>query len=127
FHQPDFPPSIYGHEGTGVVEAVGAGVTEFVVGERVMASYTSCKQCHNCLLGRPFNCELFNDINFALARRDGSFKASRDGQPVGSSFFGQSSFGSHALVAEHDLAKVPEWVAAEDEYLLGPLGCGIQT
>ena len=127
FHQPEFPPAIYGHEGTGVVEAVGVGVTEFAEGDRVMASFTSCGRCRTCLLGRPFNCEMFNDINFALARGDGSYKATLDGQPVGSSFFGQSSFATHALVAVRDLTKVPEWVAAEDEHLLGPLGCGVQT
>lgn len=127
FHQHNFPPAIYGHEGTGVVEAVGAGVTEFAEGDRVMASYTSCGQCNTCLTGRPFNCVRFNDINFALARGDGSYKATRDGQPVGASFFGQSSFATHGLVAERDLAKVPEWVEPEDEHLLGPLGCGVQT
>lgn len=127
FHQPDFPLAIYGHEGTGVVEAVGAAVTDFVEGDRVMASFASCGQCKTCATGRPFNCEQFNEINFALDRADGSFKASLGGQPVGSSFFGQSSFGTYGLVAERDLAKVPEWVATEDEHLLGPLGCGIQT
>lgn len=75
FHEDDFPPTIYGHEGTGVVEAVGAGVTEFAEGDRVMASFTSCGKCRTCLTGRPFNCELFNDINFALTRGDGSHKA----------------------------------------------------
>lgn len=127
FHQPDFPAAIYGHEGTGVVEAVGSGVTDFAVGDRVMASFTSCGICRNCLSGRPFNCEKFNDINFALARGDGSYKATLQGDPVGASFFGQSSFGTYGLVAERDLAKVPEWVAADDEHLLGPLGCGVQT
>ncbi len=127
FHQPDFPDAVYGHEGTGVVEAVGAGVTEFAEGNRVMASYTSCGQCRTCLTGRPFNCEQFNDLNFALTRADGSYKAARAGGPVGASFFGQSSFGTHGLVAARDLAKVPEWVEADDEYLLGPLGCGVQT
>jgi aryl-alcohol dehydrogenase len=127
YHQSDFPPAIYGHEGTGVVEAVGAAVTDFAEGDRVMASFASCGRCRTCLTGRPFNCESFNDVNFALSRADGSYKATLDGQPVGSSFFGQSSFGSHGLVAERDLAKVPEWVAAGDEHLLGPLGCGMQT
>ncbi|MEE6281822.1 NAD(P)-dependent alcohol dehydrogenase [Georgenia sunbinii] len=127
FHQPDFPAAIYGHEGTGVVEAVGTGVTDVVEGDRVMASYASCGQCRTCLTGRPFNCEQFNDINFALTRADGSFKATLDGAPVGSSFFGQSSFATHALVAERNLAKVPDWVEPDDEYLLGPLGCGVQT
>jgi len=126
-HQDDFPAAIYGHEGTGVVEAVGAGVTEFAEGDRVMASYTSCGQCRTCLLGKPFNCEQFNDINFALARPDGSYKTTLDGRPVGSSFFGQSSFATHGLVAARDLTKVPAWVAPEDEHLLGPLGCGVQT
>lgn len=127
FHQPDFPPAIYGHEGTGVVEAIGVGVSDFVEGDRVMASFTSCGRCRTCLTGRPFNCELFNDTNFALTRGDGSYKATRDGRPVGASFFGQSSFGSHGLVAERDLVKVPDWVDAGDEHLLGPLGCGVQT
>lgn len=127
FHQADFPPAIYGHEGTGVVEAVGAGVTEFAAGDRVMASYTSCGLCPTCLTGRPFNCEHFNDLNFALTRGDGSSKATLGGEPVGSSFFGQSSFATHGLVAARDLAKVPDWVDADDEHLLGPLGCGVQT
>lgn len=127
FHQPDFPPAIYGHEGTGVVEQVGPGVTDVAEGDRVMASYTSCGQCRTCLTGRPFNCERFNDVNFALARGDGSYKATLGGEPVGSSFFGQSSFATHGLVNQRDLTKVPDWVAAEDESLLGPLGCGIQT
>lgn len=74
FHQPDFPPAIYGHEGTGVVEQVGPGVTDVAEGDRVMASYTSCGQCRTCLTGRPFNCERFNDVNFALAHGDGSYK-----------------------------------------------------
>lgn len=127
FHQPDFPAAIYGHEGAGVVEAVGAGVTEFAEGDRVMASFTSCGACDNCLTGRPFNCVHFNDINFALARGDGSYKATKDGDPVGASFFGQSSFATHGLVAQRDLVKVPEWVEADDEHVLGPLGCGVQT
>jgi len=127
FHQPDFPAAVYGHEGTGVVEAVGTGVTEFAEGDRVMASYASCGQCRTCLTGRPFNCERFNDVNFALTRGDGSWKATRDGGPVGASFFGQSSFGTHGLVAARDLAKVPDWVEPQDEHLLGPLGCGVQT
>ncbi len=127
FHQADFPAAIYGHEGTGVVEAVGAGVTDFAEGDRVMASFASCGQCRTCLTGRPFNCEQFNDVNFALSRADGSYKATRDGAPVGSSFFGQSSFATHGLVAARDLAAVPDWVEPADEYLLGPLGCGVQT
>lgn len=127
FHQPDFPTAIYGHEGTGVVERVGAGVSDLHEGDRVMASFTSCGQCKTCLTGRPFNCVNFNEINFALARSDGSFKATRDGDPIGSSFFGQSSFATHGLVAARDLVPVPEWIDPEDEHLLGPLGCGIQT
>ena len=127
FHQADFPAAIYGHEGTGVVEGVGAGVTDFAEGDRVMASFASCGQCRTCLTGRPFNCEQFNAINFALSRADGSFKATLEGRPVGSSFFGQSSFATHGLVAARNLTKVPEWVATEDEHLLGPLGCGVQT
>lgn len=127
FHQPSFGPAVYGHEGTGVVEAVGTGVTDFTEGDRVMASYASCGTCRTCLQGRPFNCEAFNDLNFALTRADGSYKATLEGAPLGASFFGQSSFATHSLVAARDLTKVPDWVAVEDEHLLGPLGCGVQT
>ncbi|HLS14841.1 MAG TPA: NAD(P)-dependent alcohol dehydrogenase [Beutenbergiaceae bacterium] len=127
YHQPEFPAAIYGHEGFGVVDAVGSAVTDFAEGDRVMASFASCGSCEFCLTGRPYNCVHFNDINFALTRADGSYKATAGGDPVGSSFFGQSSFATHGLVSERNLAKVPEWVAQEDEYLLGPLGCGVQT
>ena len=127
FHQEDFPPAIYGHEGTGVVEAVGAGVTDVAEGDRVMASYASCGRCRTCLTGRPFNCAQFNDLNFALTRDDGTHKVTLDGDPVGSSFFGQSSFATHGLVSARNLAPVPDWVDPQDEHLLGPLGCGVQT
>ncbi|SNC59848.1 aryl-alcohol dehydrogenase [Kytococcus aerolatus] len=126
-HQPDSAPAIYGHEGTGVVEQVGEGVLEFAPGDRVSASYASCGTCPNCLRGAPFHCLSFNDVNFASTRPDGTHKVSKDGEPVGASFFGQSSFATHGLVNARDLVKVPDWVTPEDAYLLGPLGCGVQT
>ncbi|MGC0142641.1 alcohol dehydrogenase catalytic domain-containing protein [Pseudactinotalea sp. Z1732] len=83
FHQAEFPAAVYGHEGIGVVEAVGAGVTDFAEGDRVMASYASCGRCRTCLTGRPFNCVQFNDINFALARADGPTRPQRTGSRSG--------------------------------------------
>lgn len=91
------------------------------------AGYNSGHHCTTCLTGQPFNCVNFNDINFALARSDGSFNATRDGDPVGSSFDGQSSFATHGLVTARDLVPVPDWIDLGDEHLLGPLGCGVQT
>ena len=53
------PPLILGHEGAGVVVAVGPGVTELALGDHVLSSFvTMCGLCHYCTIGRPALCEL---------------------------------------------------------------------
>ena len=47
-------PAVLGHEGAGIVEAVGAGVTEFKIGDHVGISYGFCNSCCNCRKARPF-------------------------------------------------------------------------
>src|SRR5690349_7596415 len=52
------PPVVLGHEGAGVVEAIGPGVTKVKVGDRVMINWLpSCLECPSCLAGRPTLCE----------------------------------------------------------------------
>ncbi|PPA69435.1 NAD(P)-dependent alcohol dehydrogenase [Jeotgalibacillus proteolyticus] len=116
-------PAVLGHEGSGIVEAVGAGVTRLEKGDHVVLSFAHCGHCENCLIGHPTVCETFNDLNFGGVNDDHTHRLSQDGQPL-STFFGQSSFGTFAVAHERNVVKVDKDV---DLALLGPLGCGIQT
>ena len=117
-------PIVLGHEGAGVVEAVGASVTRVVPGDHVVMSYDSCGRCPSCLDGAATYCYAFFEHNFAGARGDGTTALARDGEPVHSHFFGQSSFATHAICRERNVVKVAADVPLE---LLGPLACGVQT
>lgn len=124
---PVAQPIVLGHEGAGVVEAVGRGVSKVKVGDRVVLSYNFCGQCPSCRRHAPSYCQYFFGNNFLGQRGDGSTALSRKGQPVRHNFFGQSSFATHCLCNEHNVVKVPDTVSDSLFELLGPLGCGIQT
>ncbi|WP_104195473.1 NAD(P)-dependent alcohol dehydrogenase [Cryobacterium sp. M15] len=118
-------PAVLGHEGAGIVEAIGDGVTSVEVGDHVLLSFSSCGVCSSCVSGHPSYCIHLYDLDFSGARPDGStaFTAD-DGTPVSSHFFGQSSFASISNVAERSVVKISRDAPLE---LMGPLGCGIQT
>ncbi|MRX71259.1 zinc-binding dehydrogenase [Bacillus lacus] len=116
-------PAVLGHEGAGIVEEVGTGVTRLEKGDHVVLSFAHCGYCDNCLTGHPTVCETFNDLNFGGLNDDETHRLSKDGQPL-STFFGQSSFGTYAVAHERNVVKVDKDV---DLALLGPLGCGVQT
>ena len=116
-------PAVLGHEGCGIVEKVGEGVTEFQKGDHVVFSFGYCGHCKNCLAGRPYACENFNAINFGGVMSDGTKRLSKDGREI-SSFFGQSSFATYSVVHKNSIIKVDEDLELD---ILGPLGCGIQT
>ena len=117
-------PAVLGHEGAGVVEAVGTGVTDLEPGDHVVLSFNACGECGNCSQGRPSRCSLLFESNFAGARADGSCAHSCAGEAIHGHFFAQSSFASHALAHRRNTVKVDADVPLE---LLGPLGCGVQT
>ncbi|MGI6117268.1 MAG: NAD(P)-dependent alcohol dehydrogenase [Bilifractor sp.] len=117
-------PAVLGHEGCGVVEKTGPGVTEFKPGDRVAFSYAYCGHCDNCRHGMPYACDEFNDINFGGVMPDHTTRLSKNGKPI-STFFGQSSFATHAIVHISNVIRVP--YDDIDLALVGPLGCGIQT
>ena len=73
-------PAILGHEGAGVVEAVGAAVTKVAPGDRVGMTFNSCGSCRTCQTGKPSYCHQFFEYNFAASRPvDGSSAVSRAG------------------------------------------------
>ena len=117
-------PVVLGHEGAGVVEAVGSAVTEVAPGDHVAVSFLNCERCRPCHEGSPASCANFNDLNFAGQRPDGSHAITAGGEALNDRFFGQSSFATYALTQERNTVKVRDDAPLE---LLGPLGCGIQT
>ncbi|MGG4452166.1 NAD(P)-dependent alcohol dehydrogenase [Brevibacillus porteri] len=116
-------PAVLGHEGAGVVEKVGEGVTYVQPGDHVVLGFAHCGKCHYCLSGRPYVCERFFELNFLGNMEDGTKRHHCEEKGL-SNFFGQSSFGTYTIVNERNLVKVDKDV---DLALLGPLGCGIQT
>jgi aryl-alcohol dehydrogenase len=118
-------PAVLGHEGAGVVEAVGAAVTKVAPGDHVAMSYGSCGDCANCATGRPWVCHDFWGRNFAAARPDGSSALTGlDGREIHSHFFGQSSFATQAVATERNVTRLDQAVPLD---VVAPFGCGIQT
>lgn len=120
-------PVVLGHEGAGVIEQIGSHVKKVSVGDHVVLTYMWCGHCKPCLRGDLTYCEHFYSLNFSGAREDGStstFTTGNSSEAIHDHFFGQSSFGTFALVHERNVIKVPNDAPLE---LLGPLGCGIQT
>ncbi|WP_405986061.1 NAD(P)-dependent alcohol dehydrogenase [Streptomyces sp. NBC_00872] len=124
-HLPTPLPAVLGHEGAGIVERVGDGVTTVAPGDRVVMSYQACGHCTPCLNGDPAYCARSFPLNFGGSRPDGSNALSgTGGEEIHGHFFGQSSFATHSLATERNVVKVADDVPLE---LLAPLGCGLQT
>jgi aryl-alcohol dehydrogenase len=117
-------PAVFGHEGAGVVEAVGPGVTGLAPGDTVLLSFDSCGACPACHDHQPGYCPEFFPRNFlgVLAPEQGGLW--RGDARIGSNIFGQSAFATHALAHPRNMVKVD---ADLPLHLLAPLGCGIQT
>lgn len=119
------PPIITGHEGAGVVDAIGEDVSAAKVGDHVCLSFDSCGRCGNCTRGMPAYCVEFMARNLSGRRVDGSTGVTDgDGREVLSRWFGQSSFATYALATERNVVVVDRGLPLEK---LGPLGCGVQT
>ncbi|GIE83446.1 zinc-binding alcohol dehydrogenase [Actinoplanes philippinensis] len=116
-------PMVFGHEGAGVVEAVGGGVTTVTVGDMVAVSYRSCGLCELCRSGHPAYC-LLSDLNMRGTRADGSTPLTSGETKVFGNFFGQSSFATHLLAYQSNVVRVP---ATLSPTVAAPLGCSVQT
>jgi aryl-alcohol dehydrogenase len=117
-------PIVLGHEGAGIVERLGPGVTSLAVGDHVVLSGASCGTCANCRRHAPIYCAEMLPRNFGGLRMDGTSGLSQNGKLMHAQFFGQSSFSQFAVVGERTAVKVTKEVPLE---ILGPLGCGVIT
>ncbi|OJU15011.1 MULTISPECIES: NAD(P)-dependent alcohol dehydrogenase [unclassified Sphingomonas] len=118
-------PVVLGHEGAGIVEAVGGDVRDVAPGDHVVMSFNSCGTCPSCRADAQSYCHEFFPRNFFGTRPDGSTTlVDAGGAPVFGNIFGQSSFATHALCRERNAVVVPRDV---DLRIAAPLGCGILT
>jgi aryl-alcohol dehydrogenase len=117
-------PKVFGHEGAGVVRAVGSAVTTFKPGDYVVMAYPWCGECPNCKTQRQSYCLHAFDLKMNGTRADGSTLHSMDGKPVYSAFFQQSSFGNFAIANERFAVKVRNDAPIEN---VSALACGGQT
>src|SRR5271166_6001622 len=117
-------PAVFGHEGAGIVAGVGRDVTRFVAGDHVVISFPWCGTCANCIRRMESHCQNNYDLKRRGTRPDGSMLMSREGAPVYSAFFQQSSFATYAIANERFAVKVRKDAPLE---LLGPFACSGQT
>jgi aryl-alcohol dehydrogenase len=117
-------PCVYGHEGAGVVEAVGSSVTSFAVGDHVVMSFPWCGTCANCQREMHSHCEKSFAWKFSGTRPDGSTLLGKNGAPIYSAYFQQSSFSTYTLANERFAVKVRKDAPLD---LIGPFACSGQT
>lgn len=126
--EPWFPgplPAVFGHEGSGIVRAVGSAITHVTPGDAVALSFGFCGHCTHCAGQAPYLCDHFFPLNFGGVRSDGSTSMHQDDHPVHGHFFQQSAFASHAIAHANSVVKInADPLPLSD---IGPLGCGIQT
>jgi aryl-alcohol dehydrogenase len=117
-------PAVFGHEGVGVIEAVGSAVRKFAPGDHVVMSFPWCGHCPNCRSQRISYCYDGWDLKMRGTRADGSTLMHLEQVPVYSAFFQQSSFATHAIANERFAVKVRGDAPLD---LLGPFACSVQT
>ena len=119
-----FFPRILGHEGGGIVEEVGEGVTSVAPGDHVIPLYTAeCGECKFCKSGKTNLCGAVRETQGQGVMPDGTTRFSKNGQDL-YHYMGTSTFSEYTVVPEVSLARIsPE--APLDKVCL--LGCGITT
>lgn len=117
-------PSILGHEGGGIVEQVGEGVTSVSVGDHVIPLYTpECRECKFCLSGKTNLCQKIRETQGKGLMPDGTTRFYKDGEPI-YHYMGCSTFSEYTVLPEISLAKVNPTAPLEEVCLLG---CGVTT
>ncbi|OBB17638.1 hypothetical protein A5761_09770 [Mycolicibacterium setense] len=116
-------PFVAGHEGAGIVRAVGSAVTEFAEGDHVLMSSIFCGKCAQCQSGSPSYCEHTLTAMLSGVRGDGTGPLTdANGEYVHT--FSHGSFGNWTVVPERLAVKIPPDIPFE---VVAPLGCGVMT
>jgi len=117
-------PVILGHEGGGIVEEVGEGVTSLQVGDHVIPLYTpECGECKFCRSGKTNLCQKIRVTQGQGLMPDGTSRFSLDGKPL-LHYMGTSTFSEYTVLPEISVAKINKAAPLEKVCLLG---CGITT
>jgi S-(hydroxymethyl)glutathione dehydrogenase/alcohol dehydrogenase len=117
-------PAILGHEGGGIVESVGEGVTSVSVGDHVIPLYTpECGECKFCKSGKTNLCQKIRETQGKGLMPDGTSRFSLNGEPI-YHYMGCSTFSEYTVLPEISLAKVNPSAPLEEVCLLG---CGVTT
>ncbi|MEP6811676.1 MAG: alcohol dehydrogenase catalytic domain-containing protein [Actinomycetota bacterium] len=119
-----YAPTVLGHEGAGVVEAVGAGVSSVAPGDHVVTLFSpQCRECRHCLDERTNLCLAIREQQNLGYLPDGTTRLARDGEPI-RHFMGTSTFAEYTVMPEIALAKIsPE--APLDQACV--FACGLST
>src|SRR6187455_1097594 len=119
-----YAPCVLGHEGAGVVERVGDGVTSVAPGDHVVTLFSpQCRECVHCLSGRTNRCTAIREQQGLGYLPDGTTRLSRGGEPV-RHFMGTSTFAEYTVMPEIALAKVNPEAPLEGAALFA---CGLST
>jgi S-(hydroxymethyl)glutathione dehydrogenase/alcohol dehydrogenase len=117
-------PCVLGHEGGGIVEELGPGVTSLKKGDKVIPLYIpECRKCAHCLSGRTNLCTAIEDTEWSGLMPDGTTRYSKNGKKI-FHYMGTSTFAEYSVVPEIALAKVNAEAPLDKVCLLG---CGITT
>jgi S-(hydroxymethyl)glutathione dehydrogenase/alcohol dehydrogenase len=119
-----YAPTVLGHEGAGVVEAVGEGVTMVAPGDHVVTLFSpQCGKCIHCLSPRTNLCLAIRDMQGKGYLPDGTTRLSRDGEPI-RHFMGTSTFAEYTVMPEIALAKINREAPLDRACLFA---CGLST
>ncbi len=117
-------PAILGHEGGGIVEALGEGVTSVEVGDHVIPLYTpECGECKFCKSGKTNLCQAIRNTQGQGLMPDGTTRFLKDGKPI-YHYMGTSTFSEYTVIPEISLARISKEAPLEKVCLLG---CGVTT
>ncbi|MEA2198911.1 MAG: S-(hydroxymethyl)glutathione dehydrogenase / alcohol dehydrogenase, partial [Solirubrobacteraceae bacterium] len=119
-----YAPTVLGHEGAGIVERVGEGVSSLAPGDRVVTLFSpQCKQCIHCLSPKTNLCLAIREQQNRGYLPDGTTRLERDGEPI-RHFMGTSTFAEYTVMPEIALAHVSGEAPADRACLFA---CGLST